>query len=85
MATVTQRAYLDQSRNWSRTLSMDLRRIDDGLTFSSTTNDSWLIALIRSGQHYQPFKWWLLPHGLRAPVPCSWGQCSFPIGCGSAI
>jgi hypothetical protein len=29
-------------------------------------------------QHYEPFKWWLLPHGIAVHARCCWARCSSP-------
>jgi hypothetical protein len=31
-------------------------------------------------QHYEPFKWWLLPHGIAGACALLWAQCSSPTG-----
>jgi hypothetical protein len=36
-------------------------------------------------QHYQPFKWWLLPHGLAGAWRSCWARCSSPTVSASAI
>jgi hypothetical protein len=36
-------------------------------------------------QHYAPFKWWLLPHGIFGAIVLLLLHSSFPIGCDSDL
>ncbi len=71
MATAT-RALQGSSRNWSRTLLWTF--IGLMMAYVLYHNESFLINRADPvWNHYQPFKWWLLPHGLA-------GACALLLG-----
>jgi len=74
MATVSQS--FPQSRHWSRVSLWIL--IVAMMAYVLVHNESFLINRANPvWQHYQPFKWWLLPHGLAGACAIFLGPMQF--------
>ena len=75
MATVTQ-SLQGQSRNWSRLLLWTFVVFMMGYVLYH--NESFLVNRADPAwAHYQPFKWWLLPHGLAGACAIFLGPMQF--------
>lgn len=75
MATVTQ-PLQGQSRNWSRIILWSFVVLMMGYVLYH--NERFLInSADPVWQHYQPFKWWLLPHGLAGACAIFLGPMQF--------
>jgi uncharacterized membrane protein len=75
MATVSQ-SLQDRSRNWSRITLWTIVILMMGYVIYH--NERFLInSADPVWQHYQPFKWWLLPHGLAGACALFLGPMQF--------
>ena len=75
MATVTQ-SLRGESRNWSRITLWSFVVLMMGYVLYH--NERFLInPADPAWQHYQPFKWWLLPHGLAGACALFLGPMQF--------